>query len=101
MQPLKLVKITPEIKRQAQVMLFSAKSSLHQAQRVTHAHDQLGQESGRPRGPMLERLEQNALVEFEQLLGIVNGTAASNYGGSVTPRRWLRLQKKFIPEPEL
>lgn len=94
-QTLELIEITREIKHQAQSMLFIAKSSMHQAQQQTEAHDRLGQEHWHPRGPMLVLLEQKAFIEFEQLLGIINGTAASNYGGEVTPKQWLKLQAKF------
>jgi len=44
---------------------------------------------------MLVLLEQKAFIEFEQLLGIINGTAVSNYGGEVTAKQWLNLQDKF------
>jgi|GEM_PF-4737747 len=95
-KPLELVEITLDIKRQAQAMLFIAKSTMHKAQQLTEVHDQLGQEHWHPRGPMLVLLEQKAFIEFEQLLGIVNGLAASNYGGGVTPKQWRKLQDKFV-----
>lgn len=96
-QILEPIEITPDIKQQAQAMLFTAKSAMHRTQQLSEAHAQLGQEHWRPRGPILALLEQQAFLEFEQLLGIINGTAASNYGGDVTPKQWRNLQDKFNP----
>jgi len=89
------IEITPDIKQQAQAMLFIAKSAMHRTQHLSESHAQLGLEHWHPRGPILALLEQQAFLEFEQLLGIINGTAASNYGGDVTPKQWQRLQQKF------
>jgi len=97
LKPLELIEITQERKQQAQVMLFIAKSAMHKAQQLTEVHDQLGQTHWHPRGPMLVLLEQKAFIEFEQLLGIINGTATSNYGGEVTQKQWRNLQDKFPP----
>jgi len=90
-----LIEINLDVKRQAQAMLFIAKSAMHKAQQLTEKHNQLGPEHWHPRGPMLVLLEQKAFIEFEQLLGIINGTAVSNYGGEVTAKQWLNLQDKF------
>jgi hypothetical protein len=91
----KPIDVTQDMKQQAQRMLFMAKSKLHKAQTETRAHDSLGQAEWHPLGPQLELLEQKAFIEFEQLLGIINGTAHSNYGGRVTLTQWERLQEKF------